>query len=84
VELWHWFKQRSLPHSLTVIPDPADFGRWLDRDQQDPKGVVDLLKPFPAEKMQLVPVSTLVDSPRNEKPECVQPLIEGPRSTAEI
>jgi putative SOS response-associated peptidase YedK len=36
--------------------------------------VLPLLKPFPAEKMQLVPVSTLVNSPRNERPECVQPL----------
>ncbi len=59
---------------MPVILDPADYERWLDRDQQDPKAMVDLLKQFPAERMQLVPVSTLVNSPRNEKPECVQPL----------
>ena len=33
-----------------------------------------LLKQFPAEEMKMVPVSTLVNSPRNEKPECVEPM----------
>jgi putative SOS response-associated peptidase YedK len=56
---------------MPVILDPADYSRWLDCSQSD---VLDLMKPFPAERMQLVPVSTLVNSPRNEKPECVQPL----------
>jgi putative SOS response-associated peptidase YedK len=65
---------QQVHNRMPVILDPADYGRWLDRDQQDPKGVIDLLNPFPADKMQLVPVSTLVNSPRNEKPECVQPL----------
>lgn len=65
---------QQVHNRMPVILDPADYGRWLDRDQQDPQGVVDLLKQFPAEKMQMVPVSTLVNSPRNEKPECVVPL----------
>jgi putative SOS response-associated peptidase YedK len=65
---------QQVHHRMPVIVDPADYGRWLDRDQQDPKGVVDLLKPFPAERMQLVALSTLVNSSRNEKPECVEPL----------
>ncbi len=65
---------QQVHNRMPVILDPADYERWLDRDQQDPKAVVDLLKQFPAERMQLVPVSTLVNSPRNEKPECVQPL----------
>ncbi len=65
---------QQVHNRMPVILDPADYERWLDRDQQDPKGVVDLLKQFPAKRMQLVPVSTLVNSPRNEKPECAQPL----------
>jgi putative SOS response-associated peptidase YedK len=56
---------------MPVILDPADYSHWLECSQQD---VQDLLKPFPSKTMQLTPVSTLVNSPRNEKPECVQPL----------
>jgi putative SOS response-associated peptidase YedK len=59
---------------MPVILDPADYDEWLDRDEQDAEKLQRLLKPFPADRMQLVPVSTLVNSPRNEKPECVQPL----------
>jgi len=65
---------QQVHYRMPVIFDPADYGRWLDRDLQDPATVTDLLKQFPVERMQLVPVSTLVNSPRNEKPECVQPL----------
>jgi putative SOS response-associated peptidase YedK len=59
---------------MPVILNPADYDEWLDRDQQDAEKLQPLLKPFPADRMQLTPVSTLVNSPRNEKPECVQPL----------
>jgi putative SOS response-associated peptidase YedK len=58
---------------MPVILDPADY-EWLDRDQQDAERLQRLLKPYPSEKMQLVLVSTLINSPRNEKPECVVPL----------
>jgi putative SOS response-associated peptidase YedK len=56
---------------VPVILDPADYSRWLDCSQQD---VLDLLKPFPPDRMQLIAVSTLVNSPRNERPECAQLL----------
>ncbi|HLJ11685.1 MAG TPA: SOS response-associated peptidase [Planctomycetaceae bacterium] len=65
---------QQVHNRMPVILDPADYDRWLDRDSQ-PQDVLPLLKPFPAERMQLVPVSTLVNSARNERPECVQPLI---------
>jgi putative SOS response-associated peptidase YedK len=58
---------------MPVILDPADYDAWLD-PVQDPEELQALLQPFPPKKMQLVPVSTLVNSPRNEKPECVVPM----------
>lgn len=65
---------QQVHNRMPVILDPGDYERWLDPEQQDPKAVTELLKQFPAEKMQLVPVSTLVNAPRNEKPEFVVPL----------
>jgi putative SOS response-associated peptidase YedK len=60
---------------MPVILDPADYSRWLDRDRQNAQDVVDLLKPFPSERMQLTPVSTLVNSPRNDRAECLIPQL---------
>ena len=47
-----------------AAPDPENYDAWLDRKQQDPDAVTPLLAPFPAERMKLVPVSTLVNSMR--------------------
>jgi putative SOS response-associated peptidase YedK len=65
---------RQVHTRMPVILDPADYSRWLDRDRQSAEDVIDLLKPFPATKMQMTPVSTLVNSPRNDRMECVKPL----------
>jgi putative SOS response-associated peptidase YedK len=62
---------QAVHNRMPVILNPTDYDRWLDCSQTD---VLDLLKPCSSEKMQLTPVSTLVNSPRNEKPECVVPL----------
>jgi len=59
---------------MPVILDPVDYDEWLGRDQQDVERLQKLLRPCAAEKMRLTPVSTLVNSPRNEQPECVAPL----------
>ena len=36
--------------------------------------LLSLLRPYPAEEMVAIPVSTLVNSPKNEDPCCVNPL----------
>jgi putative SOS response-associated peptidase YedK len=35
-----------------------------------------LLTPFPAVQMEAYPVSTLVNSPRNDAPDCIAPLVK--------
>jgi putative SOS response-associated peptidase YedK len=62
---------REVHTRMPVIVDRSDYDLWLDRGRQDSQEVLPLLRPYPAEKMQRVPVSTLVNSPRNDKPECV-------------
>jgi putative SOS response-associated peptidase YedK len=62
---------REVHTRMPVIVDRSDYDGWLDRNRQDSQDVLPLLRPYPAEKMQCVPVSTLVNSPRNDKPECV-------------
>jgi putative SOS response-associated peptidase YedK len=40
---------------------------------KDPKKLESLLIPYSSEAMVAYPVSTLVNSPKNESPKCVEP-----------
>ncbi len=63
---------------MPVILHPDDYEEWLGSGQDDPPPVLDslqhLLRPFPTEQMQTTPISTLVNNPRNENAECIEPL----------
>jgi putative SOS response-associated peptidase YedK len=65
----------SIHNRMPVILEPEDFSAWLS--QETPADRLNaLLRPLPAELMMARPVSTLVNNPRNNKPECVAPLVE--------
>jgi len=62
---------RAIHHRMPVIIPPASFDRWLDAGAHD---VGRLLRPLHADEMTVYPVSTLVNSVRNESEQCVEPL----------
>ena len=47
---------------------------WLDPTIQDPARPLPLLTPYPAEEMEAYPVTTKVNNPTHDTPECVQLL----------
>ena len=47
---------------------------WLDHSLKDLKPLAELLKPATEKLLTTVPVSTFVNSPRNESPKCVEPI----------
>lgn len=55
-----------------ILPREA-HGLWLDRDVDDPGLLQTLLKPYRAGEMEAYLVSTLVNSVRNDRPECAEP-----------
>ena len=57
---------------MPVILRPADYARWLSTKVQDGDAVVDLLRPCDAEGWQARPVSSYVNSPRNDGPRCTK------------
>ena len=63
----------SLHNRMPVILDPKDYDQWLDAAPQTPDKLIHLIKPFPADAMSAHPVSTLVNMPGNDRPECVVP-----------
>ena len=58
---------------MPVIIEPEDYDLWLN-PEPDPEQGLHLLRPYPAEKMAAYPVSTVVNNPRNDVPDCVQPI----------
>ncbi len=56
---------------MPVILAPDDYPAWLGEDAV--RDVLELLRPYPSEAMRAYPVSTVVNSPKNDGPECVEP-----------
>jgi putative SOS response-associated peptidase YedK len=50
--------------------------RWLARGEAKPNELADCLRPYPTEKMEAVPVSRVVNNPRNETPDCIKSVSE--------
>lgn len=61
---------------MPVIIEPEDYSMWLDPGDR-PEDALHLLRPYPAHKMAAYPVSTVVNNPRNDTPECIAPLADG-------
>ena len=57
---------------MPVILRIEDVELWLDHQITVPDPLVPLFKPFPSEKMDMYPVSDIVNSPRNDSPECIE------------
>ena len=55
---------------MPVILAPDDYATWLDHNQTPDQ----LLKPYPAELMDAYPISTAVNSPKNNYAELLTPL----------
>lgn len=53
----------------------GDKARWTWLDPQaDPSALKDLLVPYPADEMKSFPVSREVNSPKNDRPEILEPV----------
>jgi putative SOS response-associated peptidase YedK len=64
---------QPLHDRMPVILNPSTYENWLDPTQHDPDPLQALLCPFPSEEMKAVAISTYVNNPRNQGPECVAP-----------
>lgn len=64
----------ELHHRMPVILSEADADVWLDQGIEQPEPLLSLLDPYPDDEMEAYPVSTLVNSPKNESSQCIEPL----------
>ena len=59
---------------MPVILHEKDEALWLDPEFKDANKLTALLKPFPSDKMEAYRVSTIVNSPKNDTPKCIEPV----------
>lgn len=64
----------SIHDRMPVILEPKNYADWLDPAPRTPESLGPLIRPFPAELLEAHPVSTLVNSPANDRAECVVPV----------
>jgi len=58
---------------MPVVIARSDYARWLAPERVGP-APLDLLRPAPDATFALYPVSTRVNSPRHDAPDCIEPL----------
>jgi len=53
-----------------ILPHEAE-ATWLNATIEDPQVLTSFFQPFPAEAMKAYPVSTMVNSVKNDTAECI-------------
>ena len=65
-----------------ILPEKAE-DLWLDPKIDNIPTLRSLLRPYPEDEMEAYEVSTFVNSPRNNTPECIAPVGETPKAQLE-
>jgi len=65
---------RAVHDRMPVILPKGAEDLWLDSTIEDHTRLLDLLQPYPADEMAAHTVSMLVNSVKNDSPECIEPV----------
>jgi len=65
---------REIHHRMPVILDPDFYEKWLNVEIQDPKELESVLKDGIIHHVKYYPVSTFVNSVKNNDPNCIKPI----------
>lgn len=66
---------REVHDRMPVILAPDKYDIWLDPEFQAYDFLQLLLVPFDSEELTTYPVSPIVNSPKNDNPDCIAPLL---------
>jgi putative SOS response-associated peptidase YedK len=64
----------KIHNRMPAVLLPGNEDRWLSKVPPDTSDLKDLLAPFPAEKMEMYPVSSLVNSPDADDERVIRPV----------
>jgi putative SOS response-associated peptidase YedK len=63
---------------MPVIVPPEKYRLWLDPAEYSLEVLGPLMRPYDAGELEAFPVSTFVNSPKHDGPECIEPLANTP------
>jgi putative SOS response-associated peptidase YedK len=64
---------REIHHRMPIILHPDAFYEWLNPNNQDTSKLEHLIREQTVQKFIACPVSTYVNSPKNNDPKCIRP-----------
>ena len=64
---------KGIHDRMPAILHTAEIPHWLDPRARE-RDLLQMLEPFPSEELAAQPVSTLVNSPTHDSPECIEPI----------
>ncbi|MGF1673785.1 MAG: SOS response-associated peptidase [Rivularia sp. (in: cyanobacteria)] len=67
---------QPIHNRMPVILQPQNYEQWLDPQLQDTEILQQILQPYPAEQMSSHAVSTKVNNPQHQSPDCIAPQRE--------
>ncbi|MCI0628561.1 MAG: SOS response-associated peptidase, partial [Acidobacteria bacterium] len=65
---------RFIHDRMPVILPPENYDAWMDPELTDPAPLKSYLKPYPSECLEAYPVSTRVNSPKNNRADLIERL----------
>ena len=65
---------KDLHHRMPVILPRESESAWLDPEIQEPEMIARLLLPYSPDSMETLEIGTVINSPRNNRPEVLEPL----------
>ncbi len=68
----------KIHNRMPAILDDEESKIWLQPGDMTPEKVIELTRPHPTEEMEATPISSLVNSPKNDVPEILTPIAFSP------
>ena len=65
---------RQIHDRMPVILQKKDYDTWLNPEVKNTEQLERLLKPYPPKDMIGIPITTHVNSPKNNDPQCIAPV----------
>jgi putative SOS response-associated peptidase YedK len=69
---------RPIHDRMPLILDPLMARQWLDATAIDPRTISVVMNPFPSALMEVYEVSRLVNDPKNDSLDCIEPAVPEP------
>jgi putative SOS response-associated peptidase YedK len=65
---------RPIHNRMPVIVEPGNYDLWLEAEPDRTGALAQLMRPFSGDRLTAFPISTWVNSPKNDDARCVEPI----------